>query len=177
VTDRKPLPVEQILSAKEFQTFVESAKDFCLFMEKGSADTENEFLITTQYHLLTLYNLGRNLPSVKLETDIEFDVKLDGKQMKALLQAIGDRVPFSYYWAVLNPVDLDNLAKTGTGDLIDDLGDIYQDLKEALILYDKPEIGAMENAIFQFKFGYDNHWGEHCIEALYAIHHYLSQSR
>ncbi|GEO08272.1 DUF5063 domain-containing protein [Segetibacter aerophilus] len=177
MTDTKPLPIDEILRTKEFKSFVECAENFCLFIEKGTADAEKEFLIATQYHLLTLYNLGRNLPSVQLETDTEFDVKLDDKEMKAQLQLIANRVPFSYYWAVLNPVDLNNLAETGTGDLVDDLGDIYKDLKEALILHDKSEIGAMENAIFQFKFGYDNHWGEHCIEALYAIHHYLSQNR
>jgi hypothetical protein len=42
-------------------------------------------------------------------------------------------------------------------DLIDDLSDIYKDFKEALILYDKFQIEATEVAMFQFKFGYDNH--------------------
>ena len=98
-------------------------------------------------------------------------------ELKSILKFIAGRVPFSYYWAVLNPVDSENLAETGTGDLVDDLGDTYADLKEALIMFDKNEIDAQENAIWKFKFDFDNHWGEHSIEALYAIHHYLSENR
>jgi hypothetical protein len=177
VADPKSIPVHQIITTKEFQTFVETAKGYCLFIEKGNAETQRLFIIETQQHLLTLYSLGRNLPSVKIETDIEFDVTVDDGEMKLLLNSIADRLPFSYYRAVLNPVDKVNLPETGTGDLTDDLGDIYKDLKEALTLYHQKEIGAAENAVFQFKFGYEYHWGEHCIEALYAIHHYLSEHR
>jgi len=161
----------------EFQIFLDASKHFCSFIEKGSADTEKAFLLLTQNHLLILYNLGRNLPVVILETDTIFNMEVNGAEMKALLKFIGKRVPFSYYWLVLNPVDEAGLPETGTVDLIDDLGDIYSDLKEALILFGKDDLGANENAIFQFKFGYENHWGEHCIEALYAIHHFLQVER
>jgi hypothetical protein len=177
LTHQNSISVDRILLLKEFQIFVDASKHFCSFIEKGSADTEREFLLLTQNHLLTLYNLGRNLPIVRLETDTTFDVDVDDAEMKALLKFIGERVPFSYYWAVLNPVDEAGLPETGTGDLIDDLGDIYSDLKKALILFGKDDLGAKENAIFQFKFGYENHWGEHCIEALYAIHHFLQVER
>lgn len=177
LTHHNFISVDEILLLEEFQIFVDASKDFCSFIEKGSANTESDFLLSTQNHLLTLYNLGRNLPRVKLETDTNFETGSDDAEIKAILKFISERVPFSYYWAVLNPVDETGLPETGTGDLIDDLGDIYSDLKEALMLYEKDNVGAKENAIFQFKFGYDNHWGEHCIEALYAIHHFLQTSR
>ncbi|MCW3075042.1 MAG: hypothetical protein JWP69_2111 [Flaviaesturariibacter sp.] len=97
--------------------------------------------------------------------------------MKTILKSIGGRVPFSYYWVVLNPVDMKNLAETGTGDLVDDLGDIYKDLKRAIVIFDTDDVAAKENIIWRLKFDFDYHWNKHCIEALSAIHHYLNETR
>ncbi len=97
--------------------------------------------------------------------------------MTRILELIGKKAPLSWYWAVLNPVDMDDLPETGTGDLIDDLGDIYNDLKEALTLFNRSNAGAKEHAVWQFKFDHENHWGEHCINALHVIHHYLYKNR
>ena len=162
---------------KEFFDFLNSARKFCSFIETENSLTENEFLLLTQNHLLTLYSTARLIPSVKLKSDKDFEVDIPSDELKSLLKFIAGRVPFSYYWAVLNPFDNQNLAETGTGDLVDDLGDTYADLKEALIMFDKGDIDAQENAIWKFKFDFDNHWGEHCIEALYAIHHYFYANR
>ena len=131
----------------------------------------------THAHLLALYSIARYLPAIQLQVDRDYEDTVNDSVMKPLLKSIGNRVPFSYYWVVLNPVDMNNLAETGTGDLIDDLGDIYKDLKRALIVFDIDERAAKENAIWKFKFDFDYHWNEHCIEALSAIHHYLADNK
>lgn len=165
------------MKAKQFSDFVNAAKNYCNFIETEGSLTETEFLRVTEAHLVTLYSLARQLPSVHLQVGKDFESDIDDKQMKALLSFIGERVPFSYYWVVLNPVDMNKLAETGTGDLIDDLGDIYKDLKRALVFFYTDDIAAKENAIWKFKFDFDYHWGEHCIEALSAIHHYLTENK
>ncbi len=175
MTQLNKISVDEILKTKSFTDFLDAAKHFCSFIETQQSDIPDEFLLSIQNHLLKLYYLGLDLPSVILETDTDFNVELPEAEIKALLLFIGKRVPFSYYWTVLNPVEIANPAETGTGNLIDDLGDIYKDLKEGLILFDRVDAGAKENAIFQFKLGFETHWGEHCIEALNAIHHYFAR--
>jgi hypothetical protein len=177
VTPSKEISAEEILKAKHFSDFLNAAKNYCNFIETEDSLTEIQFLSVTQTHLVTLYYLARQLPSVHLQVDKEFESDIDDEQMKALLRFIGARVRFSYYWVVLNPVDMNNLAETGTGDLIDDLGDIYKDLKRALVIFETDDIAAKENAIWKFKFDFDYHWGEHCIEALSAIHHHLAEKK
>ncbi len=153
------------------------AKKYCNFLETESKMTEIEFLKVIQAHLIELYSFGRNLPSVHLQTCKDFENDIDDNAMKSLLKFTGDRVPFSYYWTVLNAIDMNNLVETGAGDLIDDLGDIYKDLKCVLMIFDTIDSAAKENAIWKFKADFDYHWGDHCIEALSAIHHYLAKNR
>lgn len=167
------ISADKILLSKEFSNFIEAAKNFCLFIEKQDNYNAKEFLVLTQTHLLTLYQLGRTIPDVGLQSNINVGIDIPNIEMKATLALIGNRVPFSYYASVLNPLDIDSIEGVGIGDLIDDLGDIFEDLKRGIILFDKDDVGAKENAVWKFKFDYDNHSGEHCIEALYAIHHYL----
>jgi hypothetical protein len=177
LTPSNEISAEEIFKAKQFSNFLNAAKDYCNFIETEGSLPESEFLRMTQAHLLTVYSLARQLPSVNLQVNKDFEGHIDDEQMKALLRFISERVPFSYYWSVPNPVDMKNLAECGTGDLIDDLGDIYKDLKCALLVFEVDDIAAKENAIWQFKFDFEYHWGEHCIEALSAIHHYLTERR
>jgi len=154
-----------------------TARSFCSLIETPQSSNEKEFLQIIQRLLLTLYTLGLDLPDIYVSADVDFDTNLSDTEMKRILKFIGARVPFSYYWVVLNPVDMQNLADTGTGDLTDDLGDIYKDLKTTLIMFDKEDSVAKENAVWQFKFDYDSHWNQHAIEALQAIYHYLYENR
>jgi hypothetical protein len=39
------------------------------------------------------------------------------------------------------------------------------------------DIAVKENAIWKFKFDFYYHWGEHCLEALSAIHHHLIENK
>lgn len=177
MTSPKEILVNEILNTKEFSELLNTAKEYCNFIETESKLTQIEFLREAQTYLITLYSLARHLPLVHLQTDKDFESDIDDNTMELLLKFIGNRVPFPYYWTVLNPVNMNNLAETGTGDLIDDLGDIYKDLKRALLIFDTDHIAAKENAIWKFKFDFDYHWGAHCMEALSAIHHYLIENK
>ena len=46
------------------------------------------------------------------------------------------------------------------GSLADDAADIYRDLPS----------GLNDNAVGEWRFGFDNNWGKHAAEALYALH-------
>ena len=177
MTPANEISVEDILKGKRFSNFLKAAKDYCNFIETESSLTEIEFLRVTQAHLVTLYSFARQLPSIDLKVDKDFETDIDDDIMKPLLKFIGERVPFAYYWVVINPVDMKKLAETGAGDLVDDLGDIYKDLKRTIVIFETANVVAKENAIWKFKFDFDFHWGEHCVEALSAIHHYQLETR
>ena len=50
------------------------------------------------------------------------------------------------------------VTTTGVGDALDDLTDIAVDMYEVLWLWENTSV---ENALWQFRWGYENHWGGH----------------
>jgi hypothetical protein len=55
------------------------------------------------------------------------------------------------------------------GSLAGDIADIYRDLKDGLVLMEK-NAASPQNALWEWRFGFDSHWGHHAIGALKAIH-------
>lgn len=53
-----------------------------------------------------------------------------------------------------------------TGDIIDDLGDIYRDLQRGLLHW---QSGTPGEALWEWRFNFQSHWGEHATSALRAI--------
>lgn len=169
--------LENILTLQSFKEHINAARVFCLYIESDAVDDSISFLHQVQRQLLVLYTTGLDLPDVNSTSRSDLDIDLSKEKMDKILKVISSKVPFSYYWTVLNPVDNVDMAETGTGDLIDDLADIYYDLKRSLLLFDCDDAAAKENAVYKLKFYYDNHWGEHCIDALQVIHQYLFENR
>ena len=54
--------------------------------------------------------------------------------------------------------------------LSDSLADIYRDLHDGLRFCDLANDGGMQEAIWQWRFGYEHHWGLHMFEALHTVH-------
>jgi hypothetical protein len=79
-------------------------------------------------------------------------------------------LPFQYYSEIWNPV-LVPTDETVTGNIADDLADIYFDLKQGLLYMDD---GHPFQAVFHWTFMYGVHWGRHATTALRVLHCYLS---
>jgi hypothetical protein len=79
-------------------------------------------------------------------------------------------LPFSYYRGVLDP-SFEAKEEFVTGDLADDLTDIYSDLKGGLLVLDD---GNGDDAVWHWVWTYRVHWGAHAANALQALHTYGS---
>lgn len=64
----------------------------------------------------------------------------------------------------------DNDELTRVVMLYDDLRDIYRDLIEGLRLFDEDTTDARAEAVWQWRFGYESHWGRHLMRALSTVH-------
>jgi hypothetical protein len=87
---------------------------------------------------------------------------------------IAHKVPFSGYWQALEPFSVDE-SELGLDDLLDDLGDIYLDLKRAILLYNSNLEGARQEAYWKLKFDFDFHLADHSMNAMKAIHDYMGK--
>src|SRR5262249_32249822 len=130
------MTTEEIKKTEEFIQFVKSARAFCTFIETGNSVS---FLQLTQTHLQNLYFDAKKLQSVDLTLDSDFPNKLNDQEEEEVLNLISDKLGKNrYYWHVFDPTKDEDMEPV-CGDLLDDLGDIYKDIKNSLLLLDSNE--------------------------------------
>lgn len=172
-----PTNLKELLSAGAIINFVHAAGDYCSFLENYPGGNGKEFLKVTLNHLLLLYNYGRNLLSVQPTDNEPINMHTNEAEMQKIRSLIETSVPFQFYWTIINSIDTLHQPETGCGDLIEDLHSIYMHLKQPLLLWNKKNDNAKEQALWLFKNNFDQHWGDHCINTLFAIHCYLHKER
>lgn len=99
--------------------------------------------------------------------------RADPIDVTASLAAVRGRaaaIPLQHYSEIFSPhVPQDEPV---VGDLVDDLADIYRDLAVGLHLHDA---GNIDDALWEWGFNFQAHWGEHASSAIRALHCYLAQ--
>lgn len=144
---------------RETAAFADQAHQFCAFIERASASPLAERVTAARLRLLDLYTAGCSLPRVAPPEGFEAGpstARPDG-------WAGFDR--FEVYWEVFDPyVDEAPVA----GELSDDLLDVYFDVKRGLDLWQSN--APRTAAIWQWRFDFDHHWGDHAVDALRALH-------
>lgn len=143
---------------KEIDEYYNLVREFITFIETTpiSIDTLDRY---TEF-LLRLYLGAISLPA--LEPD-SVDSDIDRGQIIFHPQV---DLPDSYH-EVYDPFAENPEAELVMGSLSDDFHDIYKDLYEGKLEY---EAGNINNACFDWRWGVDDHWGNHAVDALRALH-------
>jgi hypothetical protein len=165
----------ELIGLGETKSFLQAARRYCSFIET-TTKTDTEFLEELEGVLLDLYKTATTLRRPTLLHEKDFEDEMSTDDLDRILLGIGARIGSnSVYWEVFDPFDHEEHDPV-CSDLVDDLGDIYKDIKRALTIFDLDTAAAVEDAIWQLKFGFENHWGRHAIGALMAVHHLLRRS-
>jgi len=145
--------------------FVDQARQFCELTDKANEYAQDKRLAAVRQRLLELYEAGSNLPEVEAPQGIDAD---ESPEAPMSWPGFGD---VDVYWEVFDPYEE---SAPVAGSLSDDVLDIYRDVRRGLDLWDK---GAKTNgdnyrlsAIWEWRFHFDMHWGDHAIDALRALH-------
>lgn len=144
---------------------VEAAKGYCYLVEKELTTWKESDLQELLTRLSSLYMEALRFPTVNSESETVLHVEIELPTI-----SFGD---VDIYQTVYDPYATDTLVE---GSLSDDILDIYKDVKEALVLYER---GEEQESLWQLKFSFHSHWVIHALNAMKAIQsllreHYLS---
>ncbi len=163
-----------MIFTKTFENFINAARQYCEFVETQVPESETAFLMQAEEHLQALYYFGKKLPVTENFADAED--KLTAAEMEKLLHFTAERLgDHRYYQVVFDPTEFKD-DQVVAGDLLDDLGDIYKDLKNAILAFDPLTPDNFEHMQYEFTFLFEHHWGDHCADALYAIHYFKKKA-
>ncbi len=151
--------------------FLGVAHKYCLFIEEVHKYTLDEIRDYLQKTLSLLYVRGSVLPLL-MEDDYPMNEKYVTEEhwqtvFNELREKFGDQ---DEYWFVENDNPHNDLVK---GSLADNLADIYQDLKDFVILYQKPMRDAKEAAVWEIQQLFRSHWGFSAVNVLKVLHYQL----
>lgn len=165
--------ITEMLNKKSTVDFLGAARHFVALLENDPLNQE-VFYKDSHRLLAELYRTGLNLESVALVYSSSESVfkDIDKEELRGLNKNIISNLGKNcFYWEVFDPV-YDKEKEPTQGWLVDDFADIYADLKTELMKID--QVGtdeSIEDALWQLKFGFNNHWGNHCIDAMRAMHY------
>ena len=145
--------------------FYRTAVEFCTWAGSQSG-VPSDNISTALLRLGDLYVAGLNLPSDP-EPGEDVD-EPDPTSHPKWGGAVGHfaSLPFSYYWMVFAPHDEPD-DEPVCGDLNDDLRDVFKDVATGILLW---EDGHTVEAVWHWRFHFNDHWGRHVVSALAAMH-------
>jgi len=171
MTNTLSVDIKIFLQKDTTQNFLTTAQMFTDLLEKKDIP-KDKFLKQVHPILIDLYLKGLQLEQIDLkyssaDTKLEkSDDELFLDKNQALIALLGED---AFYRDIFDPVN-DKVEEPVQGWLVDDFADVYRDLK---INLEKIKIGtdeAIEDAMWDLKWSFLNHWGRHCISAIRALH-------
>jgi hypothetical protein len=127
--------------------------------DTGMSAAKNALLVITRLYLAGL-ELG-DIPDEDVDLNVE---KLSTEEMEAVYSAC-KRLPLDLYSEVFNPLTVPP-EEPVVGSLTDDLSDIYHDVITWLRPY---ETGRRSDALWNWTFNLQIHWGEHATSAIRTL--------
>lgn len=119
-------------------------------------------------HITELYLAALALPaSAASENAPDIDVDID--EWKTICANCA-RFPLDYYGEIFDPLTMPPKEPV-VGSIADDIADIYRDVVTGLRHY---HAGRTDEAVWQWTFLFQVHWGEHATGAIRALHAWLA---
>jgi hypothetical protein len=160
------------------------AERYCAIVDSARGLDKNKFLLSVYRFLPELISEAIRLPDPDPnDRDQEDDPNEDysesfirpavsqsesSERYALLKEKLGDN---EIYWTVFDPTQKEESIGAS---LADDLASVYLNLKEGLLL--RGVVGATaKNVIWEWRFLFYTHWGDHAISALRTIHNILDE--
>ena len=165
---------KHVISTNEFQDFIKSCRQYCRLLETSNSNV----LVELQTLLLELYSNGLKLQTIDLDSNVDFKEKLDDKEFEIVKSRSSELIGENqYYWTIFDPTEnVFGNESPVMGDLLDDVMDIYKDLKYQLMIFDLNTEESIENAVWGMKFDFWHHWNNHAIDAIRTIHYVIEKT-
>lgn len=158
---------ENLTQSKSVLEMITVAHEFCLFMEKVDSYSQEDILNYFQKIIPLLYLKGSLLPDIEVTDDSYVERYVTAETWEIVFNELRNKLkPLDNYWVLAHSDD----TEASKANIADNLTDVYQDLKDFVILYTKNTQTARENAAYECKLLFETHWGIRLLNALKAIH-------
>jgi hypothetical protein len=160
------------VAAKSILEMLTVAHDFCSFLEKAGESGRNEVLTYLQRVLPLIYIKASLLPEVEVEDEEAIEHYVTEAEWEEMFNMLRSKLGEEdlYYFIDLHEKSHQDAVR---GSLAESITDLYQDLKDFVLLYQKPLTTFRQNAVMECKRLFANRYGYRVVNAHAAIHYLL----
>ncbi len=161
---------EEQLYGEEVLEFVRTAAEFCSTTEQAEKVKLGDFVDQIHKHLPKLYYAATSLP--ELDSQFEdlgqkFVTEEDYESIRTkLLTKLGQ---YDAYEEVFDEARVEFEDSVGES-ISEDLSDIYQDLKDFILLFELGTNEVMYEALWECKQSFQSYWGQKVTNVLRPLH-------
>ena len=154
--------------ASQIESFLAVAADYCQLIESRAA-FDRIALCRRSFELLSrLIHLATLLPNIEPDTIDPPQERVRHEEWGQIFGDLAQRLGTADgYWMVFDPYDPHDHSSIMTS-LADDLADVYRDLKDSLAQGDGA--GPIRDDLWNLKFAFETHWGQHAVDAVKALY-------
>ncbi|MBN2614068.1 MAG: DUF5063 domain-containing protein [Bacteroidales bacterium] len=148
------------------------ANEFCFFLEQIEKKEANEILNFFYRIGPLMYLKGSLLPDIEVENPEANERFVTSEQWENLFNALREKLGKKDEYWIIDPQYI-NENEPLKASLSENITDIYQDMKDFLMLYQKNTFAARQNAVKECTNLFSNHWGYRIVNSMSKIHYLI----
>ncbi|MBC8321192.1 MAG: DUF5063 domain-containing protein [Bacteroidetes bacterium] len=164
--------IDDITLSKPVIEMATVANEFCYFFDTIDSKDKQTILEFTQRILPLLYLKGSLLPNVTPEYPESNERFVTEEQWERIFTVLRDKFGKDDEYWVIDPQYI-NETEPLKASLSENITDIYQDMKDFILLMQKNTLAARENAVSECSLLMANHWGYRIGNIFARIHHLI----
>jgi hypothetical protein len=151
------------------------ANEYCIFTEKVEDYSKSDIINYYRHILPLLYIKGSVLKPLIPEYPEDAERFLTEESWEKILNSLRNKLyPDDHFWFCQDMRDENTDVEKMS--LAECLSDIYQDMKDFVMLYQKNRYSSRENAVSEISRLFREHYGEIITRALSGLHHMEMQA-
>ncbi len=164
--------IEDITLSKPVIEMATVANEFCYFFETIENKDKETIIDFVQRILPLLYLKGTLLPEIEPQNPDANERFVTEEQWERVFTELRDKFGNDDEYWIIDPQYI-NETEPLKASLSENIADIYQDMKDFILLLQKNTLDARENAIYDCSVLLGNHWGYRVGNIFTRIHHLI----
>lgn len=163
-----------ITLAKPILEMLAVANDFCYYLDTAEEKPKKELLEYIHRILPLLYLKGTLLPTIEPEYPEANERFVTQENWEAVFSMLREKFGKDDEYWLIDPQYI-NETEPLKASIAENLADVYQDMKDFVMLFQKNTHAARENAIADCKTLFGKHWGYSIGNIMTRLHHLLQE--
>jgi len=161
---------ENIVYSPKVLEFVAVANEYCIFFENVEDFSLKDFIDKAHKILPLLYQKAVMLPHIESAFEDANEKFVDEYEYNQIFDILRKKLgQYDAYQEVFDPI-MQESEEPVSASLAEDFSDIFQDLKDFLLLYRISTNEVMNDALWECQQNFEDYWGQKLTNAMRALH-------